>query len=433
MRRSMLILALAALLAAGAGAATKQFPDEPLTGPRTAWWREGKFGMFIHWGIYAVPAGEWKGEPVKGNAEWVMHQAGIPPEEYEPLARRFKPVKFDADEWAGLAQEAGMKYVVITAKHHDGFSMYDSALTEYDVVDATPWGKDPMRALSAACRERGIRFCFYYSIMDWHHPAADRSHPARFPAYEEYMRGQVRELIEQYGPLGILWFDGQWIPQWSREKGRDLYNDVRALQPSIIINDRVGKRKEGDGDYRTPEQKIPAAAMEGQLWETCMTMNGTWGHSKHDDNWKSTADLVRKLIDIASKGGNFLLNVGPTAEGVIPAESVVRLRAIGAWMKTNSEAVYGTTRSPFEKHSFDGRCTVKGDTVYVHVFEWPKQGTVEVRGLQGEVAGVRPLDPSVGFPGYSNTVAAEGTVLNLSRPARPDPYATVIAVQLKRK
>ncbi len=432
MRSVLLTLALAAaLVPAVAGAATDKFSDDPLTSPRTAWWRQAKFGMFIHWGIYAVPAGEWKGGPVKGIAEWIMHKARIPVEEYEPLAKQFNPVKFDADAWAALAQAAGMKYLVITSKHHDGFSMFDSDRTTYDVVDATPWGRDPMAALSEACRKRNIKFCFYYSIMDWHHPDEDRSRPERFPGYERYMRGQVRELIEKYGPLGILWFDGQWIPQWNQEKGRDLYNYVRALQPSIIVNDRVGKRKEGDGDYRTPEQKIPAAAMEGQLWETCMTMNNTWGYSKHDQNWKSTADLVRKLIDIASKGGNFLLNVGPTAEGVIPEASVVRLKEMGAWMSKNGEAIYGTTRSPFAQYSFNGRCTTKGDTLYVHVFEWPREGTVEVRGLKGEVAGVRALDPAVGFPGHTSTLAGDGTVLNLSRPARPDPYATVIAVQLK--
>ncbi len=423
-----LVLA-AALAAAPARGAEATYPldDDPLTSPRTQWWRDAKFGMFIHWGIYAVPAGEWNGQPIKGIAEWIMHKAKIPVEAYAPLADRFHPVKFDADAWADLARDAGMRYMVITSKHHDGFSMFDSAHTDYDVVDATPWKHDPMKDLADACRARAIRFGFYHSIMDWYRPW-QKEEMDRFTVF---MKAQLEELVTRYGPLGVLWFDGEWIKEWDQARGRDLYAYVRGLQNDIVINNRVGKRKRDDGDYETPEQNIPKAKVEGRLWETCMTINGTWGYSKHDTRWKSTRDLVRKLIDIASKGGNFLLNVGPTAEGVIPEESAVRLREMGRWLKVNGEAVYGTTASPFAAPPFDGRCTVKGDTLYLHIFSWPDEGTLEVGGLPGTVSGIRALDGGVGFPGGSSTLTAEGGRVSLSRPARPDPYATVIAVDLR--
>jgi alpha-L-fucosidase len=429
-RRIRTAVLAASILAAGlaaARAATDKFPDDPLTSPRTQWWREAKFGMFIHWGIYSVPAGEWKGQRVPGIAEWIMHRAKVPVEEYKPLAGRFNPVRFDARQWVNLAREAGMRYIVITSKHHDGFSMFDSKLTDYDVVEATPWKHDPMKDLAAACKEAGIRFCFYHSIMDWYRPWQG----ADMPKYTAFMKGQLKELVEQYGPLGILWFDGEWIKEWDQARGRDLYDYVRGLQGDLIVNNRVGKRKSDDGDYETPEQNIPREKVRGRLWETCMTINGTWGYSKYDENWKPTADLVRKLVDIVSKGGNFLLNVGPTAEGLIPEPSAHRLRQMGAWLKVNGEAIYGASASPFDKEPFDGRTTAKGDTLYLHVFAWPAEGPLVVRGLKGEVAGARALDPAVGFSGHSSAPSPEGTVLSLSRPARPDPYATVIAVRLK--
>jgi alpha-L-fucosidase len=371
-----------------------------------------------------VPAGVYNGKEVPGIGEWIMNNAKIPVPEYEKFAGQFNPVKFDAKEWARVAKTAGMKYMVITSKHHDGFCMFDTKLTDYSIVKATPWKRDPMKDLAAACKEAGIKFCFYHSIMDWHHPDQN----ADFPKYEAYMKGQLKELVTQYGPLGILWFDGEWIKQWDDRKGEDLYAYVRGLQPDIIVNNRVGKRKKTDGDYETPEQTIPAGAIQGRLWETCMTLNDTWGFKTSDHNWKPTSDLVRKLVDITSKGGNFLLNVGPTAEGLIPPESVQRLEETGKWMEKNGESVYGTTRSPWRKHPWDGRATVKGNTLYVHVFKWPESG-LTIAGLKGEVAGVQAVDKAVGAVKFEAKKDGGATTLVLEKPASPDPIDTVIAVR----
>jgi len=369
---------------------------------RMAWWREARFGMFIHWGLYAVPAGVWKGEEIGGIGEWIMNSARIPISEYEPLANEFNPVKFDADQWVRIAKDAGMKYIVITSKHHDGFSLWDSDVSDYDIIDATPFDRDLLEELSAACRKHGIRFCFYHSIMDWHHPDAQGPH---YPTYntgrkqnpnfaryvENYMKPQLEELLTGYGPLGVLWFDGEWIPEWNEQFGTETYNFVRALQPDIIINNRVGKGRQGmagmteegsfGGDFGTPEQEVPATGLAGVDWETCMTMNDTWGFKKTDHNWKSTEELLHNLIDIASKGGNYLLNVGPTAEGLIPQPSVERLREIGRWMRVNGEAVYGTSASPFDRPPW-GRFTRKGNTIYAHVFDWPENDLlIDVLGI----------------------------------------------------
>jgi len=372
---------------------------------RMDWWRQARFGMFIHWGIYSVPAGEWKGQRAPGAGEWIMQQAKIPVSEYEELAKQFNPVKFDADKWVRMAKDAGMKYIVITSKHHDGFCMWDSKVTDYDIADATPFKKDVLKELARACKKQGIRLCFYHSIMDWHHPDAQapfypnyndgtRSNP-NFPRYvENYLKPQVKELVTNYGPLGVLWFDGEWIKDWTEPQGKDMYNYVRSLQPDIIVNNRVGKGRKGmeglskseeyAGDFGTPEQQIPPTGLPGVDWETCMTMNDTWGYSSYDQNWKSAQDLIRKLADITSKGGNFLLNVGPTSEGLIPQASVERLAAMGQWMKVNSESIYGTTASPLGSFPW-GRCTAKPGRLYLHVFDWPKDGRLEVPWLRSEV------------------------------------------------
>jgi alpha-L-fucosidase len=373
---------------------------------RMKWWREARFGMFIHWWLYAVPAGEWKGKQIPGIGEWIMERADIPVSEYEQLAKQFNPVKFDADEWVRIAKSAGMKYIVITSKHHDGFCLWDSKVTDYDIVDATPFKRDVLGELKKACKKHGVRLCFYHSIMDWHHPDAQaafypnyndtkRSNP-NFARYaENYMKPQLKELITNYGPLGVLWFDGEWIGDWTEPQGKDLYNYVRDLQPNIIVNNRVGKGRKGmeglskgdqeyAGDFGTPEQQIPAKGLPGVDWESCMTMNDTWGYKSYDHNWKSPEDLIRKLADIASKGGNFLLNVGPTGEGLIPGRSVERLAAVGEWMKVNGQSIHGTTASPLGEVPW-GRCTAKPGKLYLHVFDWPTNGKLEVPGLKDEV------------------------------------------------
>lgn len=344
------------------------------------WWHDARFGMFIHWGPYAVFGGEYKGRTAPGGAEWIMYTMKIPKEEYEEAARRFNPVDFDARRWVRLAKEAGMRYIIITAKHHDGFCMWHTRLSLYNIVDFTSFHRDVLKELADACEEEEMPLGFYYSIMDWHHPWARGD---SFPRYrEEYMKPQLRELLTRYGKVAVLWFDGEWIPEWTEEQGRELYDFVRDLQPDIIVNNRVGKGRLGmqglnkgkgyAGDFGTPEQGIPDHD-PGYPWETCMTMNGSWGYKKNDHNWKSTDQLIGYLIDIVSKGGNFLLNVGPDEKGVIPAPSAARLREMGAWMKINGEAVYNTRSFRYSGEGDHVRFTMSKDSIFVYplLTEWP--------------------------------------------------------------
>lgn len=381
--------------------------EKPLTkDERMEWWRDARFGLFIHWGVYSVPAGTYKGKRIDGIGEWIMQRAQIPVSEYEKFAAAFNPIGFDADEWVRLVKKAGMKYIVITSKHHDGFCLWDSQVTEWDIMDATPFKRDILAELAKACKKHKIKLCFYHSIMDWHHPDAQRpfypnyndrkrSNPDFGRYVETYMKPQLAELLENYGPLGVLWFDGEWIKDWTEPRGKALYAWLRELQPDLIINNRVGKGRKGmeglsksdeyAGDFGTPEQQIPATGLPGVDWETCMTMNDTWGFKAYDDNWKSSEDLIRKLADIASKGGNFLLNVGPTPEGLIPRPSIQRLEAMGAWMAVNSESIYGTTASPIGKPEW-GRCTARDNKLYLHVFDWPSEGQLEVELPQADIS-----------------------------------------------
>lgn len=422
---------------------------------RMQWWRDARFGMFIHWGLYAVPAGEYQGQRSKDVGEWIMSWANIPRSDYEKFAPQFNPVKFDAARVVRIAKDAGMKYIVITSKHHDGFAMYDSAVSDYDIVDSTPYKKDPMRVLADEARKQGLKFCFYYSIMDWHHPsqyvkAAGKHETAghgktemregQKPIYVAYMKAQLKELITTYDPA-VLWFDGEWVDWWTEADGKDLYQYVRGLKPDILINNRVGKGRKGmeglnkddqqySGDFGTPEQQIPASGLPGVDWESCMTMNDTWGFKSYDDHWKPVETLVRNVIDTASKGGNYLLNVGPTAEGEIPQPSVERLAGIGQWMKVNGDAIYGTTAGPFKTQLPWGRATAKPGKLYLHVFDWPTGGTLTVPGYTS--VGTRAYlmaDPKKRLP---TKASADGLVIDLPRTA-PDPIASVIVLEVGRQ
>lgn len=379
---------------------------------RMAWWRDARFGMFIHWGLYAVPAGEYGGRKIPGIGEWIMDNAKIPIPEYEKFAPQFNPTAFDATAWARLAKAAGMKYMVITSKHHDGFSMFGTKVNRYNIVDATPFKRDPIRELSAACRKEGIKFGLYYSVMDWHHPDANATGAAR---YIPQMKAQLREIVTNYQP-SILWFDGEWPGWWTTAHGDDLEKYVRTLKPDIVLNNRVGKRTREDGDYETPEQEIPASA-EARDWETCMTMNDTWGFKSDDQNWKPTDDLVHKLADIAGKGGNFLLNVGPTKEGRIPQPSVQRLQQIGAWLRQNGAAIYGTKAGPFRSLPW-GRITAAAASnatagkLYAIVWDWPKDGRLTFPGLSTTVTRAYPLNARK----TALNVAREGDNLVLQLP-----------------
>ncbi|NOR76793.1 MAG: alpha-L-fucosidase, partial [Draconibacterium sp.] len=364
------------------------------------WWREARFGMFIHWGLYAEPAGEWNGKQVPGISEWIMARAPISVKDYEKIAENFNPVKYDADAWVKLAKQAGMKYIVITSKHHDGFAMFHSKASKYNIVDATPFDRDPLKELAEACEKSGIRLGFYYSqAQDWHEPGGtyfniEQGEPhwdpdlVREPLMNyinEKAVPQVKEILENYNGLDILWWD---TPRGMTEEAAQALQDVADEYPDMITNNRL--YRPWPGDFTTPEQHVPPTGLDYD-WEVCMTMNTSWGYKWYDENWKSSESLIHMLVDIASKGGNLLLNVGPTAEGLIPDSSVVRLKQIGRWMQQNGESIYGTSASPFFKLPW-GRCTTKemgtGTLLYLHVFDWPKDGVLRVPGLKTRVKDV---------------------------------------------
>jgi len=387
---------------AGKKEMTKQNTSQPAD--KMQWWKDAKFGMFIHWGVYSVPAGVYKGHKVKGIGEWIMNRGKIPVAEYREYAKSFNPVKYDPETWVKLAKEAGMKYMVITSKHHDGFGMFDSKVTDWDIVDATPYQKDVLAPLVKACRKQGMHIGFYYSqAQDWNHPggaafrvlaragwenpdsaridkytAEHDGHwdPAQLGSFDEYLDKiavpQVKEILSNYGPIDILWWD---TPKNMTPERAKKFLPIIAKYPKLITNNRLGGGIKGD--LETPEQYIPATGFPGRNWEVCMTMNDTWGYKSWDHNWKSGKDLLLKLSEIVSKGGNFLLNVGPTSEGLIPQASIDRLRYVGRWMKKNSEAIYGTTANPFSWLPW-GRATLKGNKLYLHVYDWPRDGMLKL-------------------------------------------------------
>jgi len=405
---------------------------------RLRWFTEARFGMFIHWGVYSVPAGEWGTK--RGCGEWLLENARIPVSEYEKFATQFNPVKFNAREWVQIAKQAGMKYIVITAKHHDGFGMFRSDLTDW-CIKSTPFARDPLQELAAACQESGLKLCFYYSIMDWHHPDWVQRKPWNDRAtgepdldrYTAFLKGQLKELLTRYGPIGILWFDGD-EKCWPHEYGVGLYYYLRSLQPQLIINNRLAKARDekwtdpGSGDFGTPEQRIPKSGQVPTLpWESCMTINEHWGFDKSDQKWKSATMLVRNLVDCASKGGNYLLNVGPTAEGLIPEASVERLRELGDWMKLNGEAIYGTTQVRVDGLPADCLATQKGDRIYLHLFNWPESVSFSTdRKVRRVFLLADPARKKLKVQSAGNRIEL------MLPPEHPGRIATVVCVELGR-
>ncbi len=378
-----------------------------------AWFRDGKFGLFIHWGPYSILGGEWQGRNIEPGdiAEWIMLRFRIPVAEYRRIAGTFNPTKFDAREWVALAKAAGMRYLVFTAKHHDGFALYRSKVSSYNIVDATPFGRDPLKEISEACAEAGIILGVYYSHReDWDHPYAygntwdfstsqssldTMDYPELFQRYlEEKAIPQLKELLTNYGPIGIVWFDrGMYTP----EQGRAFADLVHSLQPGCLVNGRVGHyEQELLGDYQSlTDNGMPCGGIE-EYWESPQTLNDTWGYSRFDQNWKTPQVVIRKLVSVVSKGGNYLLNVGPTGEGVIPPSSVNILERVGEWMKRNGESLYGASSSPFPSEPPWGCCTAKGNRLYLHVFDWPADGILKLEGLRNAVNKACLLaDPSV--------------------------------------
>jgi alpha-L-fucosidase len=441
------------LLAPGAKlpeALEKAKQDEAKRAARLQWFHEAKYGFFINWGLYSIPAGEWKGQKIGGIGEWIMHNARIPVKEYEQLAQQFNPAKFNADEWAQLAADAGMKYVVFDCKHHDGFALYRSAVSKYNCFDGTPWHRDPFKELQAACARRGLKFCFYYSqATDWHEPNGANNNwdfpPNPQKDFDQYFRDksmpQVRELLTNYGPIGLIWFDVPTLMTPAR--CQQLVDLVRTLQPDTLINSRLGPG--GLQDYQSRgDNEIPHTVTPG-AWETAATINDTWGYKKDDQRWKTPEDICFKLVDIVSKGGNYLLNVGPDGEGAIPQPSQDILRTVGAWLKRNGDAIYGAGRTPFgdELGSYDPakkdkkgrpafnaktdwRCTTKPGKLFIHFFKWPA-GKFELAGVKEKIAQVSLLATHQPLP-----FTQDGEKVSVTLPEKAlDALATVLCLETK--
>ncbi len=456
MKKNILFIAISTLLVFNLSAQTSAKPD------RMEWWREARFGMFIHWGVYAVPAGVYKGQKIQRIGEWIMNRGKIPVAEYQQFAKQFNPVKYDPYAWVKMAKDAGMKYIVITAKHHDGFALFDSKASKWDMVDATPYHKDLLKPLAEACRKQGIKLGFYYSqAQDWNNPggAASRkvasegwanpdsaaidaytaAHDGHWdPAQEtktmaQYIDDvavpQVKELLTNYGDVSILWWD---TPTGMTDEFAEKLDAEVKLHPNLITNDRL-KRPNFPGDFKTPEQRIPnLSELDGKDWETCMTMNETWGYKSWANNWKSEETLVHNLVDIASKGGNYLINVGPKADGTFPQESIDLLKGMGKWMKVNGEAIYDTKASPFGLFTW-GRCTQKASgkntILYFSVFNWPADGQLVIQGLKNKVLSASLLANKAPLKTQAGN---DGLVIKLPVKAI-DPMATVVKVVVQGK
>jgi alpha-L-fucosidase len=367
------------MMAAGAAAASSTTTAFAAGGEadreaRMKWWHEARFGMFVHWGLYSV----------LGRHEWVMEDEGIPVAEYEQLATRFKPKPNAARDWAKLAKQAGQKYMVMTTKHHEGFCQFATKLTDYCAPKQGP-GRDLVKEYVEAARAEGLRVGFYHSLMDWHHPdgarcATDEAARRRFV---DYVHGEIRELLTNYGKIDVLWYDVAWpldAKGWESDKMNEM---VFQLQPEIIVNNR----NKLDGDFATPEQRIQAEAK--RAWESCMTMNDSWGYQTTDDNWKSPKTIVRNLITCAHNTGNYLLNIGPQPDGSIPEESVRILTAVGKWMARNGKSIYDTDVCQPARSNY-ASFTRKGNTLYMHVHFWPGE-TVALAGLMNQVKSGRML------------------------------------------
>ncbi len=426
---------------------------------RMRWWREARFGMFVHWGLYSGLAGTWNDKPVgtRGGMEWLQQRVRADTWEYAHQAvPKFQPAEGFAKEWARLAKEAGCRYVVFTTKHHDGFGLFDSQYTTYDAHDLV--GRDLCKEITDAIRAEGMKVGYYHSVIDWHHPQYDYDkanqlpHPLRgrpspngprnHDIYVDYLHHQARELFSNYGTLDVIWWDyskeGNEGPFWRSD---ELMAMARQLQPGIISNnrlyhipdierddssDRLRKWKPEHGDFTTPEQTIPSTGIPGVDWEVCMTMNTTWGYSEHDDAWKSNETLIRNLVDIVSKGGNYLLNIGPKGDGSIPQQSIDSMRAIGNWMAVNGEAIYATSASPFEQPAW-GRYTKKPGKLYAHVFTWPADGQLSIP-LKGQRVAKAYLLADAGRATLKTQTTSDGVTIQLPSRA-PDAIASVIAIE----
>jgi alpha-L-fucosidase len=422
---------------------------------RLAWFKDAKYGLFIHWGLYAIPAGEWKGKTSPGLGEWIMNRSKIPVKEYEQLAKQFNPTRFNADAWVQMAQDAGMKYIVITSKHHDGFALFDSKVSNYNVVAATPFKRDILKELADACHKRGMPLGFYYSqSQDWHEPGGAGNDwdfgpdvgtdGKELKDYDGYLHGkaepQVRELLSNYGTVALIWFDTPRM--MTPERTQRFATILRTLQPKTLIDGRLGAA----GDYRSTGDNVIPSGVQSQYWEVPATTNHTWGYRKDDEDWKSPGEITFKLVDIVSKGGNYLLNVGPMSDGVIPIPAQDNLRTAGRWLKINGGAVYGAGPSPWgdELGEPSGRGTkdVRGQPLELPHNEW------RVTTRPGKLYFTFFQEPRVPFPlpPMKNAVKrayqlADGKPVEIKEEngqrqlmfPRPilDPMATVVVVEIE--
>jgi alpha-L-fucosidase len=430
---------------------------------RMAWWRAARFGMFIHWGLYSIPAGTWDGKQIPSIGEWIMNRASIPVADYKALAPQFNPTGFNAHDIVALAKSAGQKYIVITAKHHDGFAMFASKADPFNIVDATPFKRDPIRELAEECKKQGVKLGFYYSQdQDWtapggaayktgdHQPPTFHWDPAQNGDFATYLHTkaipQMKELLTNYGDFPVvIWFDTP-----TKDMTPALAGEIVELlnqHPNLIWNNRLGGGYKGDTE--TPEQYIPANGYPGEDWESCMTMNDTWGYKSYDTNFKSTETLLRNLIDIASKGGNYLLNIGPDSHGVVPAAEVERLQEVGKWVAVNGDAIYDTQPTLFgaeagafsttEKDdngkpkfisAWEWRSTTTPDKIYISIFNWPTNGTFHLDKLPRKVTSAYLLaDKSR----KHLKLTKKGDSLDVHLPATAlDPIATVLVLNTSR-
>jgi alpha-L-fucosidase len=395
-----------------------------------AWWREARFGQFIHFGAYSHLGGYYNNTQTH-YAEWIMKQMNIPKDDYErEAARPFNPSDFDASEWVKVCKDAGQKYMVITSKHHDGFSLYDTDIyyfKPYSLNDFSSYGTDILAELSKECKNQGIKFGLYYSIMDWHHPyftnwGANVSSEDK-QKYIMEMKEQLREIVDKYDPE-VIWFDGEWKNWWTKQDGRALYKYMRTLKSDLIINNRVGKRGNDDGDFGTPEQNIPANGLDFD-WESCMTMNNNWGYNRADNAFKSVGTLISNLVNTASKGGNYLLNVGPDDKGVIPQPSIDRSIQIGQWLENYGDSIYNTSASCYSDAVPWGYCTTTSDKLYAHVISWPSDNKIVLNQLNNTINSVHFMNDSTPLNYVSDSAS-----ITISLPDNaPNPYDSVIVIE----